>query len=124
MGVRTSSFGLLLPLPNRASRRQTLISRYFDLHYSSLDLLGRWTWERFARLCDFLKLTPEEVASLALLPHARLTFFKERNHIGGNDYMPHAMMLTLLEARVLKNFSVDVIDNPFPDMQKIPDAKE
>lgn len=114
MGARTNGFGTLTPLPNEVSPHRTTASVYFDHHYARLDLLGRWTWERFARLCQFLKVTPHELASLAMIPHKRIEWFQRHNHLGGNQWVAQAFILTVIEARVLRNWSKDIIEEPFP----------
>lgn len=64
-----------------------------------------------------MRLSHYELASLVLMPHK---FVREWP---GTNIMPipraqgayaQAMLLTLLEARVLENWSNDIIKNPFP----------
>lgn len=97
--------------PNRGSKHQTLASLRIDLHYAKLDVIRRWSWERFHRLASFLNVTHGELASLVALPHSRLGTIKERNFFPGST----ALLLTIIEANALKNYSEDIIENPFPD---------
>lgn len=103
--------------PNHGSRRQTTTTLLIDAHYADLCLIERWTWERFQRLASFLQLTHAELASLALLPHAWLTQWPKTNILPiprDQGAYAQALLLTLLEARVLQNWSNDIIANPFP----------
>lgn len=104
------------PLPNAKSDVTTPASRLLDIHYANLLLIERWNWDRYITLCQFLKLTPAELASLCLMPHAWLERFKEENRIphtaGGARAV--AFILTLIEAHAMKAISKDVIENPFP----------
>ncbi len=98
-------------LPNKASKIQTVASTRIDVHYATLNVIRRWNWERFHRLAAFLNVTYGELASLIALPHDRLATIKERNFFPGSS----ALLLTIIEANALKNYSEDIIENPFPD---------
>lgn len=113
--------GYLPPLPNSDSELTTATTKLLDLHYSNLRIAERWTWQRYQRLCSVLKLTEAELASLCLMPHRWLAGFKENDRMpcsinGGGRAV--AMILTLLEARVMKRVVPDVIIYPFPDLQQ------
>lgn len=108
-------FGYVPPLPNTGSAHQTPASLMVDVHYSNLRLLERWTWERYARFCQFLKMTPYEVASLVMLRHDAVEKFREGNRIPGHNARAVALLLTLVEAWACKEWAGDVIENPFPE---------
>jgi hypothetical protein len=93
-------------------KAQTLGSRRIDLHYAKLGLPKRWTWRRFTDLCSFLRVTPEEMASTILLPHSHLPGCFKRNAFPG----PAALLLTLIEANVMKGLSADIIENPIASL--------
>lgn len=96
--------------PNRLSKHQTPASLRIDIHYARLSIVQRWNWERFHRLASFLNVTYGELASLIALPHSHLDGIRERNFFPG----PAALLLTILEASILKNYSDDIIAQPFP----------
>lgn len=113
---KKSGSGYLPPLPNADSEFTTATTKIIDIHYSNKRISERWTFERYERLCSFLKLTHYELASLVCMPHLWVAKLKEENRIpcsvtGGGRAV--AMLLTLLEARVLKKLVPDVIKNPF-----------
>lgn len=107
-----------LRLPNEGSELQTPTTLQVDLHYAKLAIWHRWSWERFVRLCNFLKVTPAELASIACIPHNQLENFQRRNRImqSGSPNRAAALVLTLLEAHVAKEYTADVIEAPFPDL--------
>lgn len=94
--------------PNALSKRQTLGSRRIDLHYAKLNIPRRWTWDRFTMLCSVLRVTHEEMASAICLPHSYLNGAYRRNIFPG----PAALLLTMIEADVMKGISKDIIENP------------
>lgn len=107
-----------LRLPNEGSELQTPTTLQIDLHYSRLRVWERWSWERFVRLCNFLNLTPPELASIACIPHNQLKLFQRRNRIM-QTHSPNraaALVLTILEAHCTKAFTKDVIEEPFPNL--------
>lgn len=71
-----------------------------DLYYTELALERRWDLRRYDRLCEFLRLTRYEMASLICLSHAKLEQHIKRNRFNG----PTALLLTLIEANILKNW--------------------
>jgi hypothetical protein len=107
-------------LPNGNSPGRTPSSVIIDVHYAKLLLVERWTFDRYKRLCKYLSMTPCEVASLALMPHSDVSVFEQTNQLHPQRARPIAMLLTLLEAHVAGKFFHDVIDNPFPDLNKLP----
>lgn len=116
---RKNGSGYLPPLPNTDSEFTTATTKIIDLHYSNKRIAERWTWERFQRLCSFLKVTEPELASLCLMPHAWIPKLRENNQLpcivsGGGRAV--GMMLTMLEARVMKKVVGDVIINPMPNL--------
>lgn len=96
--------------PNKGSKLQTAASLNIDIHYAQIDVIRRWNWERYHRLAAFLNLTHGELASFICLPHSQLAGIRTRNVFPG----PAALLLTLLEAQVLANYSDDIIAQPFP----------
>lgn len=115
-------YGYLPPLPNSGSPHTTATTKLIDLHYSNLRIAERWTWDRYQRLCSFLKLTEYELASLCLMPHDWVGKMRERNRlpcVGQGGGRAVAMLLTMTEATVMKNYVPDVIVNPMPNMNRI-----
>ena len=110
-----------LKLPNEGSRCQTPASLQTDLRYAQLHIWKRMTWERYVRLAAFLNVTPAELASIVCVPHRALESFERRNHLynGHAADRAAALLLTLLESHVAKEFTQDVIENPLPDLSKI-----
>lgn len=107
-------------LANQDSRGQTPSSLMIDIHYMNLMLVERWDWSRFARLCEFLKMTSCEVASLVRLPHRLVEAYKEGNILPLRQAHAEsiALTLTLLEAYLMRGLSDDIIDQPFPNLTK------
>jgi hypothetical protein len=115
------AFGTLpRQLPNENSPHQTPASLMIDTHYAQLGLVDRWGWERYVRLCQFLQMTPWEVASLVTLSHKAVAGFKRRGRMSGYGTRGVALVLTLLEAHVMAAWTADVIANPFPDLSRSP----
>lgn len=108
-------------IPNRDSPLSTPSSKLLDLHYANLLLIERWSWDRYIKLCEFLKMTPAELASLVLMPHAWLERYEDQNML---DYglakgsLAVALILTLIEAHTMQTVTKDVILNPFPNRNK------
>jgi hypothetical protein len=109
-------------LPNAGSKKATPASLRVDLEYERKNIWGRWVWERYVRLCNLLKLTPEELASVACVPHRALPLFERNNHLfnGRSPDRSGALVLTLLEAHVAGHLTKDVVENPFPDLTSSP----
>lgn len=97
-------------LQNKNSRHKTPASLRFDLHYAKIGVIARWDWSRYIRLATFLTLTPTELASLICMPHAHLDSAERNNRFAG----PACLLLTLLEAQAMANYTNDVLANPFP----------
>lgn len=99
-------------LQNSKSKLQTPASLLFDLHYAKLGIIPRWDWDRFNRLARFLNITIGELASLVLLPHSylRSTAFPLHNRLPGST----CLLLTLIEAQMMKSYTDDIIENPIP----------
>ncbi len=93
-----------------------------DIHYAKIRLVQRWDWNRYLRLCGFLRMTPSEVASLVLMPHCDIPNFEKSNRLVRTRARPIAMLLTLLEARCYNGMTADVIENPFPNLNTLSDA--
>lgn len=113
-------FPYKLRLPNEGSPGQTPASLAIDVHWAKLMLVKRWDWERFVKLCQFLKMTDCEVASLVMLPHSKILPYKHRNllPLSAAHAESVALNLTLLEAYLMRGLTEDVITNPFPDLTK------
>lgn len=122
MGKYRKQASYQLVLPNLGSDGQTPASLAIDIHYTRLMLIERWTWERFVKLCHFLKMTSCEVASLVLLPHKNLPAYQLKNILP--MHRAHAasvaLNLTLLEAYLMRGLTKDVIENPFPNLSGVP----
>lgn len=109
-----------LTLPNLGSKGQTPASLAIDIHYLKLMLVKRWDWERYVKLCTFLKMTAYEVASLVLLPHRSVEKYQTKNTLplARAHAESVALNLTLLESYLMRGLTEDVIDNPFPNLNK------
>ncbi len=114
------AFGYIPPMPNTGSVHQTPASLMIDTHYCQLRLVERWSWERFVRLCQFLRMTPYEVASLVMLRHDTVETYHRNGRLSGTGHRATALLLTLLEARVMAAWTEDVIARPFPDLSRSP----
>lgn len=111
--------GYLPPLPNSGSDHTTATTKLLDLHYSNLRIAERWNYERVERLCSVLKITPYELASLVCMPHAYLDKLRDTDRLpaiseGGGRAI--GLLLTMIEARILKKLCPDVIENPIPHL--------
>lgn len=111
--------GYLPPLPNAQSEHRTATTTLIDIHYSNLRIAERWNWARYERLCSVLKVTPYELASLVCLPHSSVEKLREHGTLPGivtGGGRAIGMLLTILEARILKKLVPDIIENPFPHL--------
>lgn len=120
----SKKFGYVPDLPNQGSPLQTPSTLLIDVHYSKLMLVERWTWERFTRLCAFLRISPAELASSVLMPHSYLEAYERSNRIHRNRTVSLALALhlTCLELRCCGEMTNDVVRQPFPNLNK-PDAQ-
>ncbi len=109
-------------LPNVRSRNKTPASVYIDAWYSNLEIEQRWSWERYCQLCNLIKMTPYELASLVGMPHADVAQFEEHNHLAVEGRRAVALLLTVVEAHFLSELHHDVIKNPFPSVEGFPHA--
>lgn len=115
-----------ISLPNAGEKTQTPSTLRIDLHYEMLGIYRRWNWERFSRLAAFLNVTPYELGSTACITHKQVTAFKEKNRLLLAARVPHraaALLLTVIEWNACKEFTNDVIANPFPNLTKTDDAQ-
>jgi hypothetical protein len=119
---RKPKFKIRPKLPNPGSLHQTPASLILDVHYAKLLLVERWTWDRFIRFAAYLKMTPYELGSAALISHDMVDHLRSKNHLGGYRHQgvrAQALILTLLEAHLCGAIFHDVIQNPFPDLNKV-----
>lgn len=118
MAPGARKFGYIPPLPNEGSTLQTPSTVLIDVHYCKLLLVERWTWERFTRLCAFLRISNAELASAVLMPHKMLAAYERDNRIPNRSgaARPIALLLTLLESHCCRHMTKDVIENPFPKL--------
>lgn len=116
--MRVKKFGYLPEMPNHGSPFQTPSTVLIDVHYCKLLLVERWTWERFTRLCAFLRISNAELASAVLMPHKMLAAYERDNRIPNRSgaARPIALLLTLLESHCCRHMTKDVIENPFPKL--------
>lgn len=117
---RKEGEGILPPLPNASSKVRTATTFLIDIHYSNLRVVERWDWERYLRLCRFLKLTEAELASFVCMPHDWLPVYKARNRLPysvGGGGRAVALLLTVMEARVLRKWADTV--QPFPNLRAV-----
>lgn len=112
--------GYIPPMPNQDSRHQTPASLMIDTHYAQLRLMERWTWDRYVRLCQFLRMTPWEVASLVMLRHGSIDTFRRKGRLSIQGHRAAALVLTILEAHVMREWTSDVIENVFPNLSGEP----
>jgi hypothetical protein len=116
----SKKFGYIPDLPNNGSPLQTPSTLLVDVHYAKLLLVERWTWERFTRLCAFLRISEAELASAVLMPHKMIPVYKQKNKIPNRagSARPIALLLTLLEHHCMGAMTKDTIANPFPSFQQ------
>lgn len=107
--------GYVPTLPNSGSPHQTPASLMIDVRYANMMLVERWTWERFARLCQFMQHTPYEVASMVMLRHEAVDVWKAQNTMNGSAAKQVALLLTVLEYTLCRAYSDDVLD-PFAEL--------
>lgn len=124
---KKSGCGYLPPLPNADSDFTTATTKLLDLHYSNKRIAERWDWQRYQRLCSFLKLTEAELASLCMMPHSWIASLREKNRLpcavtGGGRAV--GMLLTILEARVMKRIVPDVVEDIFPNLNAVLKQRE
>jgi hypothetical protein len=94
--------------PNLSSN--TAASLVIDAHYAKLRIRERWTAERIERLCAFLRISVGELGSLLGVQHGWWReHIKSTKPLGG----PVCILLTIIEARFMKDFTKDVITNIF-----------
>ena len=107
-------------LANPGSDGQTPASLVIDIHYMNLLLVERWTWERYVKLCHFLRMTSHEVASLVRLPHRSLASYQYRNTLPLSVAHAEAvaLLLTLLESYLMRGLTEDIIEQPFPNLNQ------
>ncbi len=91
-------------------RHATPITARIDLHYAEMALVARWDLRRVDRLCAFLRLGRHELASLLMITHKRMDACIRRNRWDG----PAVLLMTLLEAEVLKDYvpEGELVGNP------------
>jgi hypothetical protein len=106
----------LIGVPNRRSPKATQLSLKIDLWYQELHLYERWTWDRYVKLATAMSLTPEELESLIGVPHSYLGRYRKYGKVLDK---PAALVLTMLEAHFFRDILKDVIEHPFPDLNKI-----
>lgn len=108
-------------LPNPGSEGQTPASLAIDIHYMNLLLVERWNWDRYLKLCLFLKMTEYEVASLVRLPHKCIERYRETCLLPmrGGFCESVALTLTILEAYLMKGLTSDIVENIFPNLNSI-----
>jgi DNA-binding transcriptional regulator YiaG len=87
----------------------TPASTAIDLHYGRINLVKRWKRDRIERLCGYLKLSQNELASLMAVPHA--TF--QKYTVAGRFPPPVCLLLTIMEGKYLNGIAPDVIPNVF-----------
>ena len=88
----------------------TSASLIIDAHYAKLGLQKLWDANRVYRLCSFLRMTHEELASLL---HMRGHVFKMQLNSMKPFSGPVCLLLTILEHKYLKDFAPDTISNIF-----------
>jgi hypothetical protein len=113
--VARREFAYIPSLPNQGSPHQTPASLMIDVRYANMLLVERWTWDRFARLCQFLQHTPYEVASMVALKHDSVDVFRETKVLPRFYARQTALLLTALEYSVCRAYSDDVLD-PFAEL--------
>ncbi len=110
-----------LRLPNAGEKTQTPASLKIDLWYHQLNIYDRWTWERFQRLAEFLRVTPYELGSIVCITHKQVDHYRLRNKLmdGANQNRSAALVLTLLETFCCKAYTNDIVENIFPDLNTV-----
>lgn len=88
----------------------TSASLIIEAHYAKLGLQKLWDARRVYRLCSFLRMTHEELASLLHMDGGVFQMqLKSTKPFSG----PVCLLLTILEHRYLKDYAPDTIPNIF-----------
>ena len=106
-------------LPNIGSPYATPASLNIDAQYAIAFRQHPWTWDRFIRLCSFLKVTPGELASAVGIPHNELRGFKQEIRLRGPGAMAWQLMLTTYETTAYSPVANPVQPNPLADLDAL-----
>jgi hypothetical protein len=105
------------PLPNLASKHTTPASVAIDAHYAINLINERWNFDRYAKLCAFIQMTPYELASLVMMPHSWINEYRRTKLMPAKSAArPICLLLTIVEAHWLRNYSRDIVADPFPKL--------
>jgi hypothetical protein len=88
----------------------TSASLIIDAHYAKLGLRKLWDAQRVNRLCSFLRMTHEELASLL---HLKGSLFRMQCQSMKPLSGPVCLLLTILEHRYMSEYAPDTIPNIF-----------
>ena len=88
----------------------TSASLIIEAHYAKLGLQKLWDAKRVYRLCSFLRMTHEELASLL---HMKGSVFQMQLKSTKPFSGPVCLLLTILEHRYLKDYAPNTISNIF-----------
>ena|SRR5579859_4152806 len=105
-----------LSLPNTGSKVQTAASLLIDVRYARMFVERPWDWDRFLRLCAFLKLMPAEQASIVRMPHSDLPLFERDLRIPNARRGPVELLLEQFERHHFERLKKSPAENVFPDL--------
>ena len=103
-------------LPNSGSPLQTASSILIDARYARMFVERPWTWDRYLRLCSYLKLMPAEQASIVRMPHSDLALFERDLRLPAVRRGPVELLLEQFEryhCERLKKYPPEAV---FPDL--------
>jgi len=86
---------------------KTPASLAIEIFYKSHNLKDKWNEKRVKRLCGFLRLSEEELASLIGIPVD--TFYRQLSR--RDIYLPACILLTIMEDFFLGEYVSDTIPN-------------
>ena len=95
-----------MPKTKILKSENTSASLLISSRYSRLKIRARWDKKRVDRLCRFLNITRHELETLVGSKVDRVDVGKSLN-------MTICLLLTLLEATFLKDYTKDVVENIF-----------
>lgn len=93
-------------LTNNNVETSTELSMLYDIHYNELNIVNRWGRERIQRLCDVMKVSSFELASVIRMPHTEM---KAAMTKGSPLHGSACVLLSEMEKHMLSKYTKDVI---------------
>lgn len=93
--------------------KQSAVRSLIEKHYLIAEPMFEWDWPRLAKLCDRLRMTPDELAALIMMRPVDL----RRAILSGHYSGPVRLHLTLLECYLMSGTFGTI--RVFPDLGEI-----